>query len=133
MKIRPFASVLAVAVAVAAVSPSLAAGDPERGAKVFRKCQACHQIDKEQNKVGPHLVKIINRPVAHVEGFNYSTALKKAGEDGLVWTEENLDKYLENPKDFIPGNRMAFAGLKDAQERQDVIAYMREKAGVWGE
>lgn len=131
--IRVFASALAAAVLVAAASPVSAAGDPARGEKVFRKCKACHEVGKDQNKVGPHLVKIINRPAAHVEGFNYSSALKKAAEEGLVWTEENLDKWLENPKKFIPGNRMAFAGLKKEQDRQDVIAYMREKGGVWGE
>lgn len=131
--IRVFASALAAAVLVAAASPVSAAGDPQQGEKVFRKCKACHEAEKEQNKVGPHLVKIINRPAAHVEGFNYSEALKKAAADGFVWTEENLDKYLENPKSFIPGNRMAFAGLKKEEERQDVIAYLKEKAGVWGE
>lgn len=133
MKIRVFASALAAAVLVAAVSPVSAAGDPERGAKVFRKCKACHEVDKERNKVGPYLVKIINRPAAAVEGFKYSSALKKAAEEGLVWTEENLDKWLTNPRKFIPGNRMAFAGLKKEKDRQDVIAYLREKAGVWGE
>ncbi len=133
MKIRVFASVLAAAVAFAAATPALAAGDPERGAKVFRKCKACHELTKERNKVGPHLVKIVNRPAAAVEGFRYSKALKKAGEEGLVWNEENLDKWLANPRKFIPGNRMAFAGLKKEQDRADVIAYMREKGGVWGE
>jgi Cytochrome c2 len=62
--------------------------------------------------VGPQLNGIIGRPAGAVEGFNYSQANKKAGEEGLVWTEENLFKYLENPREFMPKNKMAFAGLK---------------------
>ncbi len=105
-----------------------AEGDPAKGEKVFRKCKACHFADKKKNKVGPYLLGVVGRPVASVEGFKYSKAMKaKAAELG-TWTEENLDKYLENPKKVVPGNRMAFAGLKKAEDRANVIAYLKSLA-----
>ncbi len=135
--VRLFGAAFVAAFLGAGLAPALAdshgGGDPAAGAKVFRKCKACHELTRERNKVGPHLVKIFNRPAAVVEGFKYSKALKKAGEEGLVWDAENLDKWLENPRKFLPGNRMAFAGLKKAKDRADVIAYMKEKGGVWEE
>ncbi len=112
--------------AAAAAAP--AAGDPAKGKKVFNKCKACHFADKEKNKVGPHLVGIVGRPVAAVEGFKYSDAMKaKAAEIG-TWTKENLAKYLANPKGFVPGNKMAFAGLKKPEDVANVIAYLESLA-----
>ncbi len=106
----------------------LAYGDAAKGKKVFKKCKACHVADKEQNKVGPHLVGIINRPVAAVEGFKYSPAMReKAGELGS-WTKENLAQYLASPKKFIPGNKMAFAGLRKPQDIADLLAYLESLA-----
>lgn len=102
--------------------PGLAAGDADKGEKVFRKCKACHVVDKEQNRVGPHLVGIIGRSSGAVEGFKYSKAMKDAG---LTWTEENLAAYLADPRGFIKGNRMAFAGLKKEADVVNVIAYLK--------
>ncbi len=105
-----------------------AAGDPAKGKKVFNKCKACHFVDKEKNKVGPYLKGVVGRPVASVEGFKYSDAMKaKAAELG-TWTKENLARYLANPKGLIPGNKMAFAGLKKPQDIADVIAYLESVA-----
>ena len=105
-----------------------AAGDPAKGKKVFNKCKACHFADKEKNKVGPYLKGVVGRPVASVEGFKYSDAMKaKAAELG-TWTKENLARYLANPKGLIPGNKMAFAGLKKPQDIADVIAYLESVA-----
>jgi|SRR5690606_19033456 cytochrome c len=110
----------------ALVSPAVA-DDPENGEQVFRKCRACHQVgDSAKNAVGPQLNGIVGRQAATIEGFNYSAAMKEAGEKGLVWNEENLSKYLENPRKFIPKNKMAFAGLKDDDDRKDVIAYLKK-------
>jgi len=90
-------------------------GDPAKGKRVFRKCQACHVPDKAQNRVGPHLVGIFGRKAGAVEGFKYSDAM---AESGVVWTAETLAGYLANPREYMPGNRMAFAGL-----RKDCLLY----------
>ncbi|GBD44698.1 Cytochrome c-554 [bacterium HR40] len=122
---------LALGAAVALVALAGAAraeGDPEKGAKVFNKCKACHEIKEAKNKVGPHLVGIVGRKAGSAEGFNYSDALKKAHDEGLVWNEETLAKYLADPKAFLPGNRMAFAGLKKEDEIEDLIAYLKKEA-----
>ena len=102
-------------------------GNPEEGAEVFKKCRACHDVGPEaKNKVGPLLNGIMGRKVGTIDGFNYSDANKAAGAKGLVWTEEVMFKYLENPLTFMPGTKMAFAGLKDVQDRKDLIAYLKK-------
>ncbi len=101
-------------------------GSAEAGADVFKKCRACHDVGPTaKNKVGPLLNGIIGRAAGTIAGFSYSEANKKAGAGGLVWTEEVMSKYLENPLSFMPGTKMAFAGIKDAQDRKDLIAYLK--------
>jgi cytochrome c len=101
------------------------AGNAEAGEDVFKKCRACHAVGAgAENKVGPQLNGIIGRKSGTVEGFNYSEANKDAGAKGLVWSEDELMKYLEAPLTYMPKNKMAFAGLKDEQDRRDVIAYL---------
>jgi cytochrome c2 len=115
----------AIAWASTAGAESPEGGKVEDGADVFKKCRACHAVGVDaKNRVGPQLNGIIGRKAGTVEGFNYSPANKEAGAKGLVWTKEELMKYLLNPRAHMPGNRMAFAGLKDAQDRRDVIAYL---------
>lgn len=117
---------IALAAALIVLVPSLAtAGDAEHGKKVFKKCKVCHYIDKEKNKVGPYLKGIVGRKAASVEKFKYSKAMKAKAEEGLVWTEENISKYLEKPKAFIPKNKMSFTGLKKEADRADVIEYLK--------
>lgn len=102
-------------------SVSAQAGDIAKGEKVFKKCKACHVVDKEKNKTGPHLVGIIGRAAGSVDSFKrYSKAMKASG---LVWDAETLDAYLENPKKYLKGTKMAFAGLKKEADRQNIIAY----------
>ena len=104
-------------------------GNAEEGAEVFKKCRACHDVGPEaKNKVGPSLNEIIGRKAGTIEGFTYSEANKSAGGKGLVWTEDVLSKYLENPLAFMPGTKMAFAGLKDPQDRKDIIAFLKKHA-----
>jgi cytochrome c len=104
-----------------------AEGDPVAGENVFKKCKICHQIGEgAKNQVGPEQNGIVGRKAGSVEGFAYSPAMKEAGEKGLVWTDENLHKYLENPKEFVPKNKMAFVGLKVEKDRDDVIAYLKK-------
>ncbi len=101
------------------------AGDPAKGEKVFRKCKACHDVGEGAKlKVGPPLTGIIGRAAASVEDFSYSDAMKAAAADGLIWTPETIAELLEKPKDFIPGTKMSFAGLRKEEERADVVAYL---------
>ena len=104
---------------------ALAAGDAGRGATVFGKCAACHNADKPENKIGPHLVNILGRKAGSVETFQYSDAMKKGGEDGLVWNEKNLADYLAAPKKFLPGNKMPFTGLKSPDDIADLLIYLK--------
>jgi len=101
-----------------------AQGDPAAGERVWRQCQACHVIDAEQNRVGPHLVGIFGREAGAVEGFNYSPAMANSG---ITWTEETIGEYLADPRGYVEGNRMAFAGLRQEQQILDVIAYMKSE------
>mgnify|MGYP000710574129 CR=1 FL=1 len=103
----------------------VASADPADGEKVFRKCKACHVVESEQNRVGPHLVGLVGRDVASVEGFRYSEALQELGGQ---WTEDRLNEWLEDSKGMAPGNKMAFAGLKDEEDRAAVVAYIESQA-----
>ncbi len=108
-------------------APAFAEGDPEKGESVFKKCRACHAVgDGAKNKVGPHLNDVIGRQAGTGEGFKYSSSMIEAGENGLVWTEDNIEAYLRDPRGFIPKNRMAFAGLKKDDEVDNVIAYIKQ-------
>ena len=112
--------------AVVGALGSAAAQDAKEGAEVFKKCRACHDIGPNaKNKVGPVLNGIVGRKAGTIEGFAYSDANKASGAKGLTWTEDVLLKYLENPLTFMPGTKMAFAGLKDPQDRKDLIAYLK--------
>ncbi|MEZ5687018.1 MAG: cytochrome c family protein [Paracoccaceae bacterium] len=104
-----------------AVALVLGEGDAAKGEKVFGKCKACHKLDGS-NATGPHLDGVVNRAVASVEGFGYSDAMIGHGGE---WTLERLDAYLTSPKDDVPGNKMSFAGLKKAEDRNDVITYLQ--------
>jgi cytochrome c len=114
------------AIAIALAGPALADGDPAKGEKVFAKCKACHAVGEDaKNRVGPVLNGIVGRMIASVEGFKYSAAYLAKKDEGFTWTEDALAAYLENPKDYIPGNKMSFAGLKKEDDRKDVIAYLK--------
>jgi len=104
-------------------TPALASGDVAAGEKVFKKCKACHVVDAEKHKTGPHLVNLMGRTAGSADGFKkYSDAMKSSG---IVWNEETLDAYLENPKAYVKGTRMAFAGLRKEEDRANVIAYLK--------
>ena len=111
---------------LAPITPLLASASIDSGAKVFKKCAACHNIDKGgANKVGPGLWGIVNKKVGAVEGFKYSAALNGYGKN---WTFEELNGFLHKPMKYIKGTKMGFAGLKKDQDRADVIAYMNSKS-----
>jgi len=103
------------------------AQDAAKGETVFKKCQICHEVGPTAKvKVGPILNDVVGRKAGTLPGFAYSPAMKEAGEKGLAWTDESISKYLENPRDFVPKNKMAFVGLKKEDERADVIAYLKK-------
>jgi len=103
-----------------------AIGDAEKGAKVFKKCKACHQVGQgAKNRVGPMLNGVFDSKAAAVEGFKYSRGMKRAADGGLIWDLASLDAYLENPKALVSGTRMSFRGLKKQHDRADVLAFLR--------
>lgn len=102
-------------------------GDAELGKKSFRLCKSCHAVGKgAKNRVGPPLNGIFGALVGGFEGAKYSKAMLRMRSDGLVWTAETLDAYIENPKALVSGTRMNFPGLPNAEERANLIAYLRQ-------
>tara|TARA_R110002110_G_scaffold138271_1_gene323897 strand:- start:49 stop:438 length:390 start_codon:yes stop_codon:yes gene_type:complete len=98
--------------------------DADAGAKVFKKCSACHAADEAKNKIGPHLVGIIDRPAGTIEGFKYSKALLEQADAGLVWTAAELADYLKKPSAKIKGTKMSFPGLKKEKDVANILAYL---------
>ena len=116
---------------VAASAPAKVLSPVERGAKVYKRCKACHTINEGgKRKVGPNLWGIIGQKAGQAEGFAYSKAME---ESDIVWTEENLSEYLLKPSAVLPGGRMAFAGLKKESDRDAVIAYMKAESEITAE
>lgn len=101
-------------------------GNADAGRRVWTRCMSCHVLDEGVNRVGPSLYGIIGREAGTVEGFRYSDA---NANSSIIWTEEIMFDYLENPREYIPGTFMAFPGLPDAQQRADIIAYIRANGG----
>jgi cytochrome c len=114
---------------VALTSSALAEGDAAKGKAAFAKCGICHQVGPgAKTLVGPELNGIVGRKAASVADYaTYSAGMKKIGADGWVWTEENIDKWIADPKAMIPDSPMAlaFPGVPDAAERADIIAYLK--------
>src|SRR5690349_17954193 len=108
------------------ISGLLASADVAAGEKIAQKCAACHTFGKgEANKVGPNLYGVVGGPTAHKQDFNYDDAVKNLK---TTWTYENINHFIASPKTFAPGTKMTFPGLPKAQDRADVIAFLRTKA-----
>ena len=125
MRVGSALTILTFIAATAAAGPALAEGDAAAGEKVFNKCKACHTVEAGKNKVGPSLHDIVGGTPAAVEGFKYSPAMQEFAS-GHTWDEETLSAYLESPKDVVKGTKMAFVGLKKPEERENVIAYLKQ-------
>jgi cytochrome c len=125
--------------AVAAVEPEapapiepilgmLASADVAAGEKASKQCAACHSFDDGgRNGVGPNLWAMVNADKAAVDGYNYSSALAEFS-DPATWTYSSLNAFLYNPKEYVPGTKMGFRGVKKAEDRANIIAYMRAQA-----
>lgn len=121
------AAALFLSLAVAGCGPDVL-DDPQaaRGQELFARCSACHAADRPLTKVGPHLVGVFGRTAGSLDGFPYSEALT---DSGLVWDDATLAAFLRNPRELVPGNRMAFVGMRDDADIAAVIAYLRAVSG----
>jgi cytochrome c len=119
-----FACVVSAVGVLTAPQPSQA-GDAQRGEDLFSICAKCHSPEHGKHKSGPSLAGVVGRPVASAEGYDrYSSAMRARGETGVVWTPEELQAFLADPRSVVPGTGMLFR-LKDETDRADVIAYLQ--------
>lgn len=130
MTVKPIhptaAGLAAAALVLAGAAGAQEAGDAERGADLFSQCQACHQVGANaENAVGPHLNHVFGRTAGTIEGATYSPAMMQAGQDGLEWDAESISAYIADPEGFLPGTSKTYEGMPDAQDRADLIAYLR--------
>jgi len=108
---------------VVCASSAQAAGDPEKGAKAFRRCAICHSVQADgPNKIGPNLFGIVGRRAAAIQSYMYSMALEMAA---FAWTEDRLISFLQRPKQVLPGTKMSFNGLTSVDEAWDIVAYLK--------
>ncbi len=119
---RAALSALFMLIATLHPSSGRAAGDAARGAKVYQDCMLCHSLD--QNEIGPRHRGVFGRKAGMVAYYDYSAALKASN---IVWNEATLDRWLTDPQAFVPGTKMTFS-VDEAQDRADVIAFLKEKA-----
>ena len=118
-------ALLGAAALLAATGTAHAQGDAARGEKLFEQCHACHSVERGANDVGPTLFGVFNRKAGELDDFRYSPALKRSG---ITWTAQMLDEFVADPQKKVPGNRMPYAGMPDARERADLIAYLQKVA-----
>ncbi len=117
---------VSLALFVASLSSPIMAQDVDAGAKVYKKCKACHQVGQgAKNRVGPQLNGVFGRAAASDPDFKYSASMKRAGADGLIWTDETLTAFTENPKSLVSKTRMSFKGIKKEKDIINLLAYLR--------
>ena len=123
--ISPLTGTITALALLALASQAFAAeGNPARGQRVFGACAACHSLQPDQNMTGPSLANVWNRKAGSLSSFNrYSPALKSAN---IEWNDKTLDEWINDPQHVVPGNQMTFAGIKNAQQRADLLAFLKE-------
>lgn len=109
----------------ASSTSALADGDVAKGEIAFKKCMACHEGAKTTNKLGPHMIGIVGRKVASIEGYKYSAGMTAYAATIPAWDEATLNAYLEKPKGVVVGTKMAFGGIAKPEERENLIAYLK--------
>lgn len=113
-------------VAEAPIAERLQTADAGRGQRAVGVCAACHTFDRGgPNRVGPNMFNVVDGPKAHIDGFGYSAALRDRKAKGEKWGVEELDAFLRNPRGYLPGTSMAFAGVTRPEQRADIIAYLQ--------
>ncbi len=118
------------AIVAAGTLAACSSGDAAQGEAVFDECIFCHAVGPgAMPGVGPVQNNLVGSTAGSRAGYDYSSAMKKAGEKGLVWNVYNLDRFLENPQAVVPGTKMSFPGLKRPKDRADVIAYLKAQNG----
>ena len=122
-KLFGFVSGTAVLLLYALIAQAQSVGDAQRGAQVFNQCKICHSLEAGKNMLGPSLHGLIGRKSGSVPGFAYSSAMKNSN---VTWNDDTLSKYLSDPKAFIPGDKMAFPGVKDPNKLGDLLAYLNQ-------
>lgn len=103
-----------------------AAADAGSGERLWRACQACHSLEDGKNGTGPHLYAVVGRDKGAVDGYGYSDAMATQEGD---WTPENLEAFLTSPKDYTPGTKMSYSGMRDIEDRANLIAYLATIGG----
>jgi cytochrome c len=102
-------------------------GDPARGETLYRQCSGCHQVGEGAvDRVGPHLNGIFDKAAGNSDGYRYSNGMERAAAGGLVWNYESLDAFIEDPRSLVSNTRMSFRGFEDQQDRDDLLAYLRQ-------
>ena len=122
---KVIASAVSVVLMAAATAAAAQSGEPARGERVFnQQCKACHVIDKDgHNTIGPNLFGLFGRKAGTVQGFAYSDSMKASG---ITWDDKTVADYLKDPKGRVPDGKMAYAGLKQQMQLDDVIAYLKK-------
>jgi cytochrome c len=115
--------VMMAAATLAATGMARADGDAARGERKFEECAACHKIERSEDSVGPDLHGVFGRKAGTLADFRYSPALKRSG---ITWSPQTLDTFLADPQKAVPANRMPYAGLAEASDRADLIAYLQK-------
>jgi cytochrome c len=123
MKLSGILSGAVILLPFALVAQAQGVGDAQRGAQVFVQCKSCHSLEAGKNMVGPSLHGLFGRKSGSVPGFAYSPAMKNAN---VTWNDDTLSKYLADPKAFVPGDKMVFAGIKDPSKLGDLLAYLNQ-------